>query len=347
MATLAELALLVQGEVQGDPTVQVARVAPIDRATEGDITFVANPKYLIRLKDCRASAVIVAPGVEVAGRDVIVTANPYLAFAKVLAFLHIGAKATSGVMFGAQIAASADIDATATIYPGCVVGEGVVIGARTVLYPGVCLYDDVVIGDDCCLHAQVVVREGCRLGDRVILQPSAVIGSDGFGFAPDGTGYFKIPQVGIVVLEDDVEIGANSCVDRATLGETRVRRGTKVDNLVQIGHNVDIGEDCIIVAQVGFAGSTRIGNHCTFGGQSAVAGHLKVGNHITFGARSGISGDLEAPHQVLSGVPLMPHKEWLRSTMTLPRLPEIRKDVQQLKKRVEELEALLKEDGRA
>ena len=345
MATLAELAELVQGEVQGDPTIQVARVVPIDRATEGDITFVANPKYLPRLKQCRASAVIVAPGVEVADRHVIIAANPYLAFAKVLAYLHPGVNAAPGVKPGAQVAASAQIDATATISPGCVVGERVVVGAGSILYPGVCLYDDVVLGVDCCLHAQAVVREGCRLGDRVILQPGAVIGSDGFGFAPDGSHYFKIPQVGIVVLEDDVEVGANSCVDRATLGETRVRRGTKVDNLVQIGHNVDLGEDCIIVAQVGLSGSARIGNHCTFGGQSAVAGHLKVGDHITIGARGGISGDLEAPHQVLSGVPLMPHKEWLRSTMTLPKLPEMRKDVQQLKKRLAELEALLKEDG--
>ena len=347
MATLAELAQLVQGEVQGDPTIQISRVAPIDRATEGDITFVANPKYLPHLKGCRASAVIVAPGVDIGNRHVIVTANPYLAFAKVLAFLHDGVRPSAGIMPGAQVAPSANIDASATVYPGCVIGARVVVGARTVLHPGVCLYNDVVIGADCCLHAQSVVREGCHLGDRVILQPSAVIGSDGFGFSPDGKKYFKIPQVGIVVLEDDVEIGANSCVDRATLGETRVRRGTKVDNLVQIGHNVDMGEDCIIVAQVGFAGSTRIGNHCTFGGQSAVAGHLKVGDHVTIGARGGISGDLDAPNQILSGVPLMPHKEWLRSTMTLPKLPAMRKDLLQLKKRVAELEALLKEDGRA
>ncbi len=345
MVTLAELAKLVQGEVRGDPTIQVARVAPIDRATEGDITFVANPKYLPRLKQCRASAVIVAPGVEVADRHVIVTANPYLAFAKALTYLHPGGKTSAGVKPGSQVAASAQIDVTATISSACVIGERVVVGAGSILHPGVCLYDDVVVGADCCLHAQSVVREGCQLGDRVILQPGAVIGSDGFGFAPDGSGYFKIPQVGIVVLEDDVEIGANSCVDRATLGETRVRRGTKVDNLVQIGHNVDLGEDCIIVAQVGFAGSTRVGNHCTFGGQSAVAGHLNVGDYITIGARGGISGDLEAPHQVLSGVPLMPHKEWLRSTMTLPKLPAMRKDLQQLKKRLAELEALLKEDG--
>ncbi len=347
MATLAELAELVNGEVQGNPALEVMRVAPIDQAVEGDITFVANPKYVSRLADCRASAVIVAPGVAVADRHVIITPNPYLAFARILAYLHDGVKEGTGVMPGARVAASATIHPTATIFPHCIIGEEVEVGAGTILYPGVCLYHQVVVGADCCLHAHAVVREACRLGDRVILQPGAVIGSDGFGFAPDGARYFKIPQVGIVVLEDDVEIGANSCVDRATLGETRVRRGTKVDNLVQIGHNVDLGEDCIVVAQVGIAGSAHIGNHCTFGGQSAVAGHLNVGDHVTIGARGGVSGDLDAPYQVLSGVPLMPHRDWLRSTMTLPKLPEMRKDLQQLKKRVEELEALLKEDGRA
>ena len=347
MATLARLAELVQGQVEGDPATEIERVAPIDTAGEGDITFVANKKYLSRLKDCRATAVIVFPGIKVSGRNLIVTANPYLAFAKILTFFHAGRRPVSGVMPGAQVAASAQIDPAATVYPGCVIGEHVVVGKDSILHPGACIYDHAVIGAECILHAHAVVREGCRLGDRVILQPGAVIGSDGFGFAPDGSRYFKIPQVGIVVVEDDVEIGANSCVDRATLGETRIRRGTKIDNLVQVAHNVELGEDCIVVAQVGFAGSSRVGNHCTFGGQSAVAGHLKVGDHVTIGARGGISGDVEAPHQVLSGLPLMPHKEWLRSTMTLPKLPEMRKDLLQLKKKVEELEAMLKEDGRA
>ncbi|MFO7766320.1 MAG: UDP-3-O-(3-hydroxymyristoyl)glucosamine N-acyltransferase [Pelovirga sp.] len=345
MATLARLAELVHGQVEGDPATEVVRVAPIDRAGESEITFVANKKYVSQLKDSGASAIIVFPGVKMPGKNLLVCANPYLAFAKVLAFFQADIQPAPGIMPGAHVAASADIDPSASILSGCVVGEHAVVGKSSVLYPGVCINDHGVIGDECVLHPHAVVREGCRLGNRVILQPGAVIGSDGFGFAPDDNRYFKIPQVGIVVIEDDVEIGANSCVDRATLGETRVRRGTKVDNLVQIGHNVELGEDCIVVAQAGFAGSSRIGNHCTFGGQSAVAGHLKVGDHVTIGARGGISGDIDAPHQVLSGVPLMPHKEWLRSTMTLPKLPEMRKDLLQLKKKIEELEALLKEDS--
>ena len=179
--------------------------------------------------------------------------------------------------------------------------------------------------------------------DRVILQPCAVIGSDGFGFAPDGSSYYKIPQVGIVVLEDDVEIGSCSCVDRAALGETVIRRGTKLDNVVQIGHNVEVGEDCILVSQSGIAGSTKVGNHCTFGGQSAVTGHVKIGDNVMIGARGAASSNV-APNQILSGVPLMPHKQWLRATMSLPKLPEMRKDIQKMKKRLEELEALLKEN---
>lgn len=346
MASLAQLAQLVQGEVRGNSALEISRIAPIDQAGQGDITFVANPKYLSHLKHCQASAVIVAPGIEAPQRDLIVTANPYLAFAKILDFFHNSNASGQGIMTGAMVAETAQIDSSATIFPGCVIGERVTVGARTIIYPGVCLYDDVVIGADCCLHANVVVREGCRLGDRVILQPTAVIGSDGFGFAPDGGRYFKIPQIGIVALEDDVEIGAGSCVDRATLGETRIRRGTKLDNLVQIGHNVEVGNDCILVAQVGIAGSSKVGNHCIFGGQSAVAGHLKIGDQVTIGARGGASSDVAA-NQVLSGLPLMPHKEWLRSTMTLPKLPEMRKDILQLKKKLAELEALLKEDGRA
>ncbi len=342
MVQLRELADLVDGKLVGNPELEIFRVAPIDQAVEGDITFVANPKYLAKLEESNASAVILAPGVEAAGRDHIVSANPYLAFAKILTFLQAPERPVKGVMSGAWVADTAVVDKSATVYPGCVIGERVRIGSGSTLYPGVVIYDDVTIGQDCILHATSVVREGCRLGDRVILQPAAVIGSDGFGFAPEGTGYYKIPQVGIVVLEDDVEIGSSCCVDRAALGQTLIRRGTKLDNLVQIGHNVEIGEDCILVAQVGIAGSSVIGNHCTFGGQAAIAGHLKVGDNVMIGGRGGATGDV-APDQVLSGLPLMPHKQWLRATMTLPKLPEMRKEIQHLKRRLEELEAFLKE----
>jgi UDP-3-O-[3-hydroxymyristoyl] glucosamine N-acyltransferase len=344
MAKLQTLADLVGGELQGDPGLDILRVAPIDQAQPGDVTFVANPKYLAKLKQCQASAVLLAPGVKAPENlNLIICDNPYLAFAKILTFLQGTKRSPQGIMAGAFVAESAVVDETATVYPGCVIGERVTLGAGTVLYPGVVLYDDVIIGRDCLLHAKSVVREGCCLCDRVILQPAAVIGSDGFGFAPDGNSYYKIPQVGIVVLEDDVEIGSGSCVDRAALGETRICRGTKLDNLVQIGHNVKVGEDCIIVSQTGIAGSVTIGNHCTFGGQSAASGHLTIGDNVMIGARGGAAGDV-ASNQIMSGAPLLPHKEWLRSTMSLPKLPEMRKDLQKMKKRLEKLELLLKEN---
>ncbi len=342
-ATLQQLADLIGAELQGDPDLVINRVFPIDYAEEGDITFVANPKYLSKLEGARASAVIVAPGIEISGFNLLITANPYLAFAKILTFLQPPADAEKGVLPGAFVAESAELADSVTVHPGAVVGDNVKIGPGTVLHPGVVIYADVTIGADCLLHAGAIVREGCLLGDRVILQPSAIIGADGFGFAPDGASYYKIPQVGIVVLEDDVEIGACSCIDRAALGETRIRRGTKLDNLVQIGHNAVIGEDTIIVSQVGIAGSSKIGNHCTFGGQAAVAGHVSVGDNVTIGARGGASGNVES-NQVMSGVPLIPHREWLKMSISLPKVPEMRKELQQLKKRLAELEALLKED---
>ena len=237
---------------------------------------------------------------------------------------------------------AAKIAEGATVYPGCVIGKNVTVGSGTTLYPGVVLYDNVTVGEDCLIHAGTVVREGCRIGNRVIVQPQAVIGSDGFGFAPDGGGYFKIPQVGIVVIEDDVEVGANTCLDRAALGETLIGRGTKLDNLVQIAHNVKIGEDSIIVSQVGIAGSTKIGKHCTLGGQVGVAGHLKVGDNTMVGGQSGITGNLEGG-AVFSGTPAIPHRDWLRASTSFAKLPEMRKEIGRLKRQIEELQELIKE----
>jgi len=342
LATLKELAELVGGKVIGEPTTDILRVAPVDEAGPGDITFIANPKYLSKLAKTEASAVIVAPDVEAPGVALVVCDNPYLAFAKVLTYLHVRRPDPRGVLPGACVAATASVATDATVHPGCVIGERVSVGPGTILHPGVVLYDDVSVGEDCTLHAGVVVREECRIGNRVIIQPSAVIGADGFGFAPDGSRYFKIPQVGRVEIEDDVEIGAASCIDRAALDVTRIGRGTKIDNLVQIGHNVSIGEDSIIVAQVGIAGSTEIGRHCTFGGQAAIAGHVKIGDNVMIGAKGGVSNSV-APNQVLSGSPVMPHKEWLKASMSFAKLPEIRKDVTRMKRRLEELEMLIKE----
>ena len=342
-ATLGELAVLVDGRVLGDAEISVSRVAPIDVAQDGDITFVTNPKYINAMTSTTASAVIVSPDLSSrCNKPGIECVNPYLAFAKVLTFLAVNKPEMKGVMVGAHVSATANLAEDVTIHPGCYVGENVTIGRGTTLYPGVVLYDQVEIGEDCLIHAGSVVREQCLIGNRVILQPNAVIGSDGFGFAPDGASYFKIPQVGIVVLEDDVEIGAATTIDRAALGETRIRRGTKIDNLVQIGHNVVLGEDCILVSQVGIAGSTTIGNHCTFGGQSAATGHLKIGDNLTVGGRGGVAANTEG-NQVVSGAPAMPHRVWLKASMSFPKLPEMRRELAQLKNKVEQLESRFKE----
>ena len=344
MATLKELAQLVGGEMVGADG-EIRALGPIDRAGAGEITFLANPKYLPLLAQTKA-AVLVGRNVAVPpGVSHIICDNPYLAFAKVLTHLHARRPAPCGVMPGAHIAPSALLGDEVTVYPGVVVGDNVRLGRGTCLYPGVILYADVVVGDDCILHGGVVVREGCRLGHRVIVQPNAVIGGDGFGFAPDGDQYFKIPQIGIVVIDDDVEIGAATCIDRAALGVTRVGRGSKLDNLVQIAHNVVVGEATVMAAQAGIAGSTQVGRHCTFGGQSAVAGHLKVGDNLTFGGRAGVTGNIEggATPQILSGMPPIPHKDWLKTSLCVNKLPEMRKELNRLHRQLAELELLIKE----
>ncbi len=342
MATLKELAALVGGKVVGDEQLEVTRVAPLGAARPGDVTFVASPKHLAGLKGTQASAVILFPGADSGPLPAIVCDNPYLAFAKVLTHLQVRRPAPRGILPGAKVAGSAQLAADVTIHPGCVVGERVCVGAGSILYPNVVIYDDVVIGDDCTLHAGVIVREGCRIGHRVILQPGAIIGSDGFGFAPDGEHYFKIPQVGIVEIEDDVEIGSATCVDRAALGVTRIRRGVKIDNLVQIAHNVVVGEDTVIVAQVGIAGSTEIGRHCTFGGQSGTAGHLKIGDHVTVGGRGAVAGHVQSK-KIISGTPAIDHQDWLKASLVFAKLPELRREINRLKRQLDELTDKMKE----
>jgi UDP-3-O-[3-hydroxymyristoyl] glucosamine N-acyltransferase len=342
--SLAVLADLVGGCVSGDPSTAISGVAPLDVAGPDQISFLANPKFHAKVAGCQAAAIIVHPSLD--GNleaPLLLTDNPYLAFAKILTFFEVSPHVGEGVMPGAHVHPKAIVGEDVTIAPGCVVSAGSVVGKGSCLQPNVVLGADVVIGDDCLLHANVTVREKCILGNRVIVQPGAVIGADGFGFAPDGQSYYKIPQVGHVVIEDDVEIGACSCIDRGTLGVTRVARGAKIDNLVQIGHNAQIGEDTVIVAQVGMAGSTIIGTHCTFGGQAAVAGHVTVGDNVTLAGRGGIANNVEG-NQMLAGVPAMPHREWLKATMTMTHLPEMRREINRLKRQMEELTNKLSED---
>ena len=338
--TVKELAEYLGGVVRGDETCRISGLAPLESAGPDKITFLANPRYASKVAETRAGAVLMAAGGEAYGRTVIEVTNPYLGFARLLTLFYVRKPAPQGVMPGAVIGSNVTLANDITVHPGAVIGNGVSIGTGCIIHPGVIIYDGVTIGSDTLIHANTVIRERCRIGSRCVIQPGAVIGSDGFGFAPDGQRYYPIPQIGIVVLEDDVEIGANACIDRAALEVTLIRRGTKIDNLVQIAHNCQIGEDCMIVSQVGISGSTKLGKHVTLAGQVGVAGHLTIGDNVMVGAQSGIPGSLAA-NAGYSGTPVMPHKNWLRAMAIVPRLPEMRKTVIDLGKRIAELEEKL------
>lgn len=338
--TLQELADYLGGTVRGDGTVTVTGLAPLEAAGPDKVTFLANPKYAAKVAETRAGAVLMAPGGESYGRNVIEVANPYLGFAKLLTLFYTRPHPPLGVLPEAVLGTNVTLGEGISVYPGAVIGNNVTIGDRVVIYPGAVVYDGAVIGDDSVIHANAVVRERCRLGKRCKLQPGAVVGSDGFGYAPDGSSYYSIPQIGIVVLEDDVEIGANATVDRAALETTLIKRGTKLDNLVMVAHNCQIGEDCMIVSQVGIAGSSKIGNHVTLAGQVGVVGHVTIGDNVIVGAQAGVPGSL-AGNAYYSGSPAMPHKDWLKSMGVLPKLPEMRKKLSELEKKITELEARL------
>ncbi|HEX9147254.1 MAG TPA: UDP-3-O-(3-hydroxymyristoyl)glucosamine N-acyltransferase [Candidatus Binatia bacterium] len=346
--TLSDLAAYVQGKVVGDGQVVIDKVAPIDEAGPGAITFLANPRYQQFLATSAASAIIVGPGVirEIPtepGRGYLETSNPYLAFAKILHLFNVPPPLNQGVSSHAYVEASATLGDGVTVFPHAFIGERVKVGSRTVLYPGVFLGSGSEVGDDCVLHANVVVREGCRVGSRVILHAGVVVGSDGFGYAREGNVRVKIPQVGIVKIEDDVEIGANTTIDRATLGKTIIGRGTKIDNLVQIAHNVTIGENSVIAAQAGIAGSTRIGHNVTLAGQVGVVNHIQIGDGAIIGPQSGVPHSV-APGAVLSGgIAAAPHHEWLKVMALLPQLPKLWTLVRALEKQVR---GLVKEGDR-
>ena len=344
--SLDELARHIGAEVRGDGARRVRGVAGLAEAGPEEVAFFANPRYRGELKRTRAAAVILgedeAPlAPESAAR--LVAPQPYVAFAKASALFHPQERPAPGAHPTAQVAAGAEIDPTAAVGAGCIVGRGARIGPRTILHPGSAVLDEARIGADCVLWTGAVVRERCVLGDRVVLQPNAVVGSDGFGFAFDlqgdggGPVHRKVPQAGIARIEDDVELGACTCVDRATLGETVVGRGTKVDNLVQIGHNVRIGPLSLIVAQVGISGSTEIGSGVVLAGQVGIVGHVKIGDGARIGAQAGVPNDVPEG-ATYTGYPAMPHREWLRTMAALPRVPDLVKQVRKLEARIAELE---------
>ena len=310
---LREIAESLGCTLVGDGGVEIRRVIAIDEAREGDLTFVANPKYLPHLKTTRASAVILGDTAPEVSIPSLRSDNPHLAFARSIELFYSPPQQKSGVHPTASIAPGARIGANASIGPYVVIDEDVEIGDNVTLHPHVVIRQGARVGHGCTFYCRVVVREYVRIGDRVILQDGAVVGSDGFGFARRNDGsYHKIVQSGIVILEDDVEIGANTTIDRPSVGSTVVKRGAKIDNLVQIGHSCVIGENTVIAAQVGLAGSTIVGRNVMMGGQVGAAGHLTIGDDVVAAGRTGITGDI-SPRSVVSGFPAIENLQWRKA----------------------------------
>jgi UDP-3-O-[3-hydroxymyristoyl] glucosamine N-acyltransferase len=343
--TLAELAERLGAVLEGDGAIEVSRIAGIEHAGPGDVTFLANPKYAAAIATTRASAVILDPTAPAAPCAMLRIANPYLAFARAAQAFAPSRTVPPGRHPTAVVAADAVLGDGVAVGPLAVIGQRVRIGARTVIHPHVVIGDDAEIGPDCLIHARVSIREACRLGARVVVQDGAVIGADGFGFAhhADGT-HEKIPQTGPVVIEDDVEIGANTTIDRPAVGETRIRAGAKIDNLVQIAHGVTVGLNTLLAAQVGIAGSTRIGDNVILGGQVGVAHHITVGDGVKATAQSGLSNSIDAGRFV-SGLPAIDNRQWARAAVLFGRLPEWRRQLLDLERRLAALEATAQAAG--
>jgi UDP-3-O-[3-hydroxymyristoyl] glucosamine N-acyltransferase len=325
--------------LEGDKNVEVRGVAGIESAQAGEVTFLSNPKYSRELTKTLASAVFLNEKAAVkraAGLPPLAalrSQNPYFDFARAIELFSSPAAYPPGIHPTAVVAKSAKIGEGAHIGPHCFVDEGVEIGRRAVLHSLVTIYRNTRIGEDFLAHSQTVVREGCTIGNRVILQNGVVVGGDGFGFAKRADGrWHKIMQNAPVIIEDDVEIQANSCIDRATVGETRIRRGAKIDDLVLVGHACEVGEDAILCGQVGLAGSTRVGNRCILAGQVGSAGHLDIGDGATVTSQSGVPSDIP-PGALYSGYPAMENKLWLKAMAALKNLPKMQKTVRRLAKK--------------
>jgi UDP-3-O-[3-hydroxymyristoyl] glucosamine N-acyltransferase len=342
---LSEVAQKLGCRLEGAPEVEIRGVSGIEHAEPGQLTFLANRRYFPLLMTTRASAVLVEDGVALE-RDssspplaALRSANPYLTFAHALELFYEPPAYAPGIHPTAIIAKSARIGEGTHIGPYCYVDEDVVIGRNAVLHSFVTLYRGATIGDDFLAHAHAVVREFCRVGNRVVLQNGAIIGGDGFGFAHQEDGsWYKMRQSGPAVLEDDVEVQANSCVDRATVGETRIGRGTKLDDLVLVGHASRIGANTLLCGQVGLAGSTKVGDNCIFAGQSASSGHLSVGDGTVVYGQSGLPGDLP-PRSKVGGSPAVDARMWMKFTAALHRLPELQKRVRELEAKIEKLKS--------
>ena len=334
---LRELSERLGCRLEGNGDLDILRVAGIQDAEPGDVTFLANPKYEKTLRLTRASAVILRDDAPAAPCAMLRTREPYLAFARAVGLFAPSWRPAAGVHALAAVAADARLGADVAVGAFVAIAEGAVIGDRTVVFPNVTIGPDARIGRDCVIHSNVAIRERVTLGDRVILQNGVVVGGDGYGFVRRGDGtHEKIPQVATVVIEDDVELGANTTVDRPAVGETRIKAGAKIDNLVQIAHGVVIGRNALMAAQVGIAGSTEVGDDVIFGGQVGVGGHLTIGRGAVAVGQSGVTNSLD-PGALVAGYPAIDNREWRKASVIFKRLPELKKRLEDLEARVAEL----------
>ena len=334
--TVQELAEFLGGTVIGNGDAVIEDVKGLAEAGRQDITFAVDP-YTEYLPQVHAGAVIVEKEVPAGDNTLVVVENPRLAFSQLLVLFHPRQSVASGIHPTAIIDDSAVIGENTAVMAYAVIGKYVKIGDNCTIYPSVFIGDNVTIGNDTTIYPGAVIHENCVLGQRDVIRAHAVIGGEGFGFATENGKHTRIPQIGNVEIGDDVEIGACTCIDNATLGSTKVARGTKVDNLVHLGHNVEIGEDCFIIAQTGIAGSTKAGNHVIFAGQKGCTGHITIGDNAVFAGKTGITGNIKGG-QIYAGFPARPHMEWSRTQVYLKRLPEMAKTIKTLEKKIAQLE---------
>lgn len=341
--TAKQIAAYVGGEIIGDENVTVCTFAKIEEGVKGALSFLANPKYASYIYDTQSSIVLVNSDF-IPERPIratlIKTANAYESLAKLMTLYESVKPKKTGISPMASVAASATIGENVYIGPFVSIGEKAIIGNNTVIEANTSVGDNATVGSDCILYNHVTIYHDCKVGNRCILHAGSVVGADGFGFAPGANGYEKIPQIGIAILEDDVEIGANTCIDRATMGATIIKRGVKLDNMVQIAHNVIVDEHTVMAAQCGVAGSTKIGSWCMVGGQAGISGHIKIGNQVKVGGHSGVTNSVQDGKAVM-GYPSFEHTQFARATVVFKKLPEMYREMDALKKEIESLKQQL------
>ncbi len=348
--TALQIATLIKGTLEGNPEVKVSKVSKIEEAIEGSLSFVANPKYEEYLYSSKASVIIVNESLKLAApvsATLIRVADAYMAFALLLEKYNemVSNAGKNGIEQPSYVSKTASIGKDVYIAAFAYIGENVIIGDRVKIYPGCYIGDNVVINEDSVLYSGVKIYNECSVGSRVFIHSGCVIGGDGFGFAPLNNGsYKKVPQIGNVIIEDDVEIGANTTIDRATMGSTYIRKGVKLDNLIQIAHNVDIGENTVIAAQTGVSGSTKIGKNCVIGGQVGIVGHIHIADGTKINAQSGLSKSVLEANQALNGSPAFDYKSSLRSQAVFRNLPELNQRIMKLEETIAQLAALVKQD---